>query len=101
MKSWIVDEDAVGDEVEKVLGVGGIRREDGDGDEEAGVEQEEGGWLIDWHACDLFPKSWVDLVVVLRCTRTEVLWDRLRARCVILHTFSFPRALCYLRCMVL
>jgi len=36
--------------------------------------------LIDWHACDLFPKSWADLVVVLRCERTDVLWDRLKAR---------------------
>ncbi|ERF69327.1 hypothetical protein EPUS_04032 [Endocarpon pusillum Z07020] len=78
MRSWIVDEDAVVDEVEKVLGVGRIGGEDGGGDEEK--EEEEGGWLIDWHACDVFPKSWLDLVVVLRCTRTEVLWDRLRAR---------------------
>lgn len=65
-----MDEDAVLDEVEKVLGVGRVGEE----------EEEEGGWLIDWHACDVFPKSWLDLVVVLRCTRTEVLWDRLSAR---------------------
>src|SRR5690606_1442289 len=25
-----------------------------------------GGCVIDWHACDLFPQSWIDLVVVLR-----------------------------------
>jgi len=36
--------------------------------------------LIDWHACDLFPKSWIDLVVVLRCQDTTVLYDRLSAR---------------------
>ena len=64
MKTYIVDEDKLLDEVEKEI-------EDGEG---------AGGWLIDWHACDLFPKRWVDLVVVLRCERTEVLWDRLKAR---------------------
>lgn len=38
-----------------------------------------GGYILDWHACDLFPKSWIDLVVVLRCDST-VLYDRLTAR---------------------
>lgn len=38
-----------------------------------------GGCLIDWHECELFPKSWIDLVVVLRCDHT-VLWDRLEKR---------------------
>jgi adenylate kinase len=38
-----------------------------------------GGFILDWHACDLFPKSWIDLVVVLRCNST-VLYDRLTAR---------------------
>lgn len=40
----------------------------------------QGGYLIDWHACDLFPKSWIDLVVVLRCPSTSVLYDRLSSR---------------------
>ena len=39
----------------------------------------EGGNIIDWHACDLFPKSWIDLVVVLRVDST-ILYDRLKAR---------------------
>lgn len=39
----------------------------------------QGGYIIDWHACDLFPKSWIDLVVVLRTDSTQ-LYDRLRAR---------------------
>jgi adenylate kinase len=73
MKSWIVDEEGLGDEVEKILGVSG-------GDKDGEVE--EGGWLIDWHACDFFPRNWVDLVVVLRCGRTDLMWDRLKARCV-------------------
>lgn len=41
--------------------------------------KKEGGYIIDWHACDLFPESWIDLVVVLRAD-TEVLYDRLVAR---------------------
>lgn len=40
----------------------------------------QGGYLIDWHACDLFPKSWIDLVVVLRCPSTSVHYDRLSTR---------------------
>ena len=42
-------------------------------------ELQKGGYLIDWHACDLFPKSWIDLVVVLR-TDSAHLYDRLQAR---------------------
>ena len=38
-----------------------------------------GGYIIDWHACDLFPKSWIDLVVVLRTDSTQ-LYDRLKTR---------------------
>ena len=39
-----------------------------------------GGWVIDWHSCDLFPLRWIDLVVVLRCERTDVLFDRMKDR---------------------
>ena len=42
-------------------------------------EVPRGGYIIDWHACDLFPKSWIDLVVVLRTDSTR-LYDRLQAR---------------------
>ncbi|KAK0512672.1 hypothetical protein JMJ35_004689 [Cladonia borealis] len=59
-KSWIVDEDKLLDALE-----------------DDGVQN--GGYIIDWHACDLFPKSWIDLVVVLR-TDTTKLYDRLKAR---------------------
>ena len=38
-----------------------------------------GGVIIDWHACDLFPERWIDLVVVLRSNSTT-LYDRLQAR---------------------
>ncbi|KAL8945125.1 MAG: hypothetical protein Q9211_000337 [Gyalolechia sp. 1 TL-2023] len=58
-KSWIVDEDKLLDAIES--------------------EIEQGGCLIDWHACDLFPEGWIDLVVVLRSDST-VLYDRLTAR---------------------
>lgn len=40
---------------------------------------EAGGQILDWHACDLFPPSLVDLVVVVRCNST-ILYDRLQAR---------------------
>ena len=39
----------------------------------------EGGYIIDWHACDIFPESWIDLVVVLRADSAQI-YDRLKAR---------------------
>ena len=39
----------------------------------------QGGYIIDWHACELFPERWIDLVVVLRTDSTR-LYDRLQAR---------------------
>ncbi|KAL9043112.1 MAG: hypothetical protein Q9180_000098 [Flavoplaca navasiana] len=59
LNSWIVDEDKILDAIEE--------------------EVKLGGYLIDWHACDLFPESWIDLVIVLRSDST-VLYDRLKAR---------------------
>ncbi|GAB7347976.1 hypothetical protein MBLNU459_g5479t1 [Dothideomycetes sp. NU459] len=59
LKSVIVDEDKLLDAVEPDL--------------------EAGGQIIDWHACDLFPPSLIDLVVVIRCDSTT-LYDRLQAR---------------------
>ncbi|KXH59312.1 POS9-activating factor FAP7 [Colletotrichum nymphaeae SA-01] len=58
-QSWIVDEDKLLDAIEG--------------------DVQDGGYIIDWHACDLFPKSWIDLVVVLRVDSTT-LYDRLAAR---------------------
>ncbi|KAL1877106.1 hypothetical protein VTK73DRAFT_8843 [Phialemonium thermophilum] len=58
-QSWIVDEDKLLDAIED--------------------EVKQGGNIIDWHACDLFPKSWIDLVVVLRVD-SSTLYDRLTAR---------------------
>ncbi|KAK0662314.1 Adenylate kinase isoenzyme 6-like protein [Lasiodiplodia hormozganensis] len=57
--SWIVDEDKLLDAIEPDV----LR----------------GGNIIDWHACDLFPRSWIDLVVVVRADST-LLYDRLKAR---------------------
>ncbi|KAK7539069.1 AAA domain-containing protein [Phyllosticta citricarpa] len=57
--SWVVDEDKLLDALEN--------------------EAQAGGLIIDWHACDLFPRRWIDLVVVLRCDSTR-LYDRLAAR---------------------
>lgn len=58
-KSQIVDEDRVVDALENQL--------------------EEGGLVIDWHVCDAFPESQIDLVVVLR-TESGILYDRLKER---------------------
>ncbi|KAG6012449.1 hypothetical protein E4U43_007794 [Claviceps pusilla] len=58
-QSLIVDEDKLLDTIE--------------GDIKAG------GCIIDWHACDLFPRSWIDLVIVLRVD-SSTLYDRLTAR---------------------
>ena len=44
-------------------------------------EIKQGGNIIDWHCCDLFPKSWIDLVIVLRTDNT-ILYDRLAERYV-------------------
>ncbi|KAL9125949.1 MAG: hypothetical protein Q9217_004927 [Psora testacea] len=62
-KSWIVDEDKLLDSLE----------------EEDELPSGGGGYVLDWHACDLFPPSWIDLVVVLR-TQTTKLYDRLKTR---------------------
>lgn len=59
LKTYIVDEDKLLDSIEE--------------------EVKNGGHIIDWHACELFPESWIDLVVVLRAG-TETLYDRLQAR---------------------
>ncbi|KAL3945838.1 MAG: hypothetical protein SGBAC_000110 [Bacillariaceae sp.] len=41
---------------------------------------EEGqGIVADYHACELFPERWFDLILVLR-TQTETLFDRLSSR---------------------
>ncbi|MCJ1230647.1 factor activating pos9 [Toensbergia leucococca] len=59
LQSWIVDDDKLLDSIED--------------------EVKQGGYIIDWHACDLFPANWIDLVVVLRTTSAN-LYDRLKAR---------------------
>ena len=40
---------------------------------------EEGGQIVDWHACDLFPPRLIDLVCVVRC-ENGILYDRLKER---------------------
>lgn len=52
-------EDAVLDELEQIMGIGGV--------------------LLDHHSCDWFPERWIQLVVVLRAS-THVLYDRLAER---------------------
>jgi len=40
---------------------------------------QDGGKIVDFHSCDIFPERWFDLVVVLRSNNT-ILYDRLKAR---------------------
>lgn len=40
---------------------------------------EEGGNVVDFHSCELFPERWFELILVLRAD-TEVLFDRLTER---------------------
>ncbi|GMI04682.1 hypothetical protein TrRE_jg2765 [Triparma retinervis] len=40
---------------------------------------EDGGCVVDFHTCDVFPERWFDLVLVLRAN-TDVLFDRLSER---------------------
>ncbi|KAK7463731.1 factor activating pos9 [Stygiomarasmius scandens] len=58
-QSYTVDEDKLLDELEPVVA--------------------EGGVILDWHTCEIFPERWPDLVVVLRCDHT-MLWERLEKR---------------------
>ena len=55
----VLDEDKVLDAMEPKLGAGGC--------------------VVEYHACELFPERWFDLVLVLRAG-TEILYDRLAAR---------------------
>ncbi|KAI0757120.1 P-loop containing nucleoside triphosphate hydrolase protein [Daedaleopsis nitida] len=58
-QSYTVDEDKLLDELEPLASEGGI--------------------ILDWHTCEIFPERWADLVVVLRCDHTK-LWNRLEQR---------------------
>lgn len=68
-QSWLVDEDRLLDELEPDMA------------------SDRGGCIVDWHACDLFPASWVDLVVVLTAD-TESLYDRLALRYIFFPRFA-------------
>lgn len=39
----------------------------------------EGGKVVDFHTCEIFPERWFDLVLVLR-TDTANLYDRMTKR---------------------
>lgn len=40
---------------------------------------QQGGFIVDFHSCDIFPERWFDLVMVLRADNT-ILYDRLVQR---------------------
>ena len=62
--SYLVDDDTLMDAVSDKISDG----------------KDEGGWLIDWHSAGGFATRWIDLVVVLRCEDTSIMYDRLMKR---------------------
>lgn len=64
LQTHVLDEDKVLDELEKLI-------DDGN---------DQGGWILDHHICDIFPERWVDLVVVLRCSDTSEFFERMDKR---------------------
>lgn len=58
-QTYILDEDRLLDELEDELEAGGV--------------------VVEYHAAELFPERWFDLVLVLRCDNT-VLYGRLESR---------------------
>lgn len=59
LDTYVVDEDKLLDSLEEDL--------------------REGGAIVDWHCCDIFPERLIDLVVVLK-TDNSNLFDRLKKR---------------------
>jgi adenylate kinase len=57
--TYIVDDDKICDLLESYIG--------------------QGGNIVDFHSCELFPERWFELVLVLR-TNTDILFDRLTER---------------------
>lgn len=64
LDSYYLDEDKVLDHMETLF---------------KECDDEGTGIICDYHACELFPERWFDLVLVLR-TNTTVLFDRLAKR---------------------
>lgn len=55
----------------------------------------DGGVVLDWHTCDIFPERWIDLVVVLRCDHSQ-LWNRLEKRFTSLLFHFLANIRCFL-----
>lgn len=81
-QSYEVNEDALLDHLEPLTGQRAPEPESKADTAEASESpdsEERGGLILDWHACEMWPERWVDLVVVLRCDH-EKLWKRLEKR---------------------
>lgn len=44
------------------------------------MESKNGGIILDYHSSGFFPKRWFDLVFILKCEETQILYDRLFSR---------------------
>ena len=60
LDTYELDEDKINDELEILL-------------------SNDGGNIVDFHTCEIFPQRWFDLVIVLR-TSNDILYPRLEAR---------------------
>ncbi len=89
LQSHVLDEDKLLDILEVTFdGAGnGNGNSDDDGDDSDSDDSDDdnagnnakggikGNLIADYHACDLFPERWFDLILVLRC-QTHTLYDR-------------------------
>lgn len=55
--------------------------------DELDESMEEGGVIVDYHGCDLFPERWFHIVFVLRTDNTQ-LYTRLENRWITLYFSS-------------
>jgi len=78
LQTHILDEDALLDILEPLItSLDNNNNHDNGNDDD--MNYEEGGRVVDYHSCELFPQRWFDLILVLRAD-TNVLYDRLTLR---------------------
>ena len=78
LESHVLDEDKLIDVLENYFD----SEEDNDENDDMGESNSgdcTGGIVADYHACELFPERWFDLILVLRAN-THILYDRLVQR---------------------
>ena len=88
LQTHVLDEDQLLDHLETLFDSSSAADDDNDNEDDSDSDNDDGqktkfgkkGNLVaDYHACELFPERWFDLVIVLRAD-THVLYDRLMKR---------------------